>query len=251
MPHNNNVCMRFVIGFSCVLLFMGTVSCGCKRSSVARAPVRGAVQTTVPTNRTTGNTASRTAPASASPTSSTNNVQVVYLRPGLTLNITVLVAGKKEIEEHMRRISDNGMIEMPLLGAVNVEGVAAAKLPGMLAKLYRQYYVDPQVIVDFAKDDKTDGVSPWGFVTVLGRVKSPGRVEIPPTSDLTVSGAIQRAGGFDKSARLKAIRVTQKAADGKTETREIDMEAIGTRGQIKEDIVLQPDSVVYVPEQVF
>jgi protein involved in polysaccharide export with SLBB domain len=189
--------------------------------------------------------------APAEKTASSGKAPVVYLRPGFILNITVLVGGKKEIEERARRISDAGTLDLPLLGTVSVKGVAAANLSAGLTELYGEFYVNPQVIVDFAKDDKTDGVSPWGFVTVLGRVKSPGRIAIPPTADLTVSGAIQRAGGFDTSARLTAIRVTLKTEGGARETREIDMNAVGTRGEVKEDIILQPDSVVYVPEQMF
>ena len=97
----------------------------------------------------------------------------------------------------------------------------------------------------------TDAVSPWGSVTLLGRVKSPGRVPIPPTRDLTVSAAIQRAGGFDSSARKTAIRVTHRADDGSLSVREVDLEAVGSRGELEHDIVLAPDDVVFVPEMIF
>ena len=173
------------------------------------------------------------------------------LRPGLVVNVAVVVAGKKQIEEVGRRVSENGALSLPLLGSLAIAGETLDSLTALLANRYREFFVDPQVIVEFVRNEQTAGISPWGYVTVLGRVKRPGRVDIPPTRDLTVSLAIQQAGGFDTSAKETAILVTRRSADGESITNQINLREIGARGQVDKDIVLLPDDVVYVPELIF
>lgn len=173
------------------------------------------------------------------------------LRPGLVVNVTVIVAGKKQIEEIGRRVSENGNLTLPLLGALAVGGETLDSLTQLLTDKYQEFFVTPQVMVEFVRNEQTADISPWGYVTVLGRVKRPGRVDIPPTRDLTVSLAIQQAGGFDTSAKETAIAVTRRTAGGQSQTRQINLREIGARGQVDKDIMLLPDDVVYVPELIF
>ena len=179
------------------------------------------------------------------------NGDQALLRPGLMVNVTVMVAGKKQIEELGRRVSENNTLTLPLLGSLPVGGETLESLTALLTTHYREYFVDPQILVDFVRDNQPESISPWGSVTVLGRVKSPGRVSIPPTRDLTVSLAIQLAGGFDTSAKDTAILVTRRAPDGNSTSREVNLREVGIRGRVENDIVLRPDDVIYVPELVF
>ncbi|MGD9612695.1 MAG: polysaccharide biosynthesis/export family protein [Kiritimatiellia bacterium] len=175
----------------------------------------------------------------------------VKLKPGLMISMSVLVAGKKELDEPAKRISEGGTIVLPLLGELEIADKNLEELQADLTKAYRQFFVDPQVILDFARDAGTEGSSPWGFVTVLGRVKTPGRVPVPATRDMTVSSAIQKAGGFAPSAKDSAILVTRSLANGQTESRTINLRAVGTAGRLEDDIVLDANDVVYVPEALF
>jgi len=179
------------------------------------------------------------------------SVGEVKLRPGLMIGMSVLVAGKKEIEEPSKRISEGGTLILPLLGEIRVADLTLEELQSQLANSYRKYFVEPQVILDFSSDAEDDGISPWGYVTVLGRVAKPGRISIPATRDLTVSGAIQKTGGFASSAKDSAILVTRSLPDGRTETRTINLHAVGTAGRLEDDIVLEANDVVYVPETMF
>jgi polysaccharide export outer membrane protein len=173
------------------------------------------------------------------------------IKPGLVVNVTVLVAGKKEIEEIGKRVPDNGALMMPLLGSLRVEDLTLDTLSRQLTTAYQEFFVNPQVIVEFVRDDNREGLSPWGYVTVLGRVKKPGRISIPATRDLTLSGAIQQAGGFDTSAKDTAIRITRRETSGGVQTREVDLRAVGSKGDVEHDVVLRPGDVVFVPELIF
>lgn len=178
-------------------------------------------------------------------------MEVVKLRPGLMISMVVLVSGQKEIDEPAKRISEGGTIVLPLLGEMSVVDLSLEELQAKLTDRYRKYFMKPQVMLDFARDTGIDGVSPWGFVTVLGRVKTPGRVPMPATRDMTVSSAIQKAGGFAPSAKESAILVTRALSNGGTESRTINLKAVGTAGKLDEDIILDPNDVVFVPEAMF
>jgi polysaccharide export outer membrane protein len=169
------------------------------------------------------------------------------LRSGLTMNVQVLVTGQKEVDEKNRRISESGFVTLPLVGDVQVAGFTVAKAQTVLQGSYSRFFVAPQVIVECLMESGDAAVSPWGHVTVLGRVKRPGQVNMPPTRELTVSRAIQLAGGLDTSARSGAIRVTRTCGDT-TEHFDVNLNRIGESGISKHDIQLMPGDIVYVPE---
>ncbi len=171
------------------------------------------------------------------------------LRPGLTVNVQVLVTGQKEIDEKNRRISESGMITLPLVGEIRVADSTISEAQVLLKSAYSKVYVAPQVIVECLMETGETAVSPWGNVTVLGRVKKPGQVNMPPTRELTVSRAIQLAGGLDTSARSEAIRITRTRGTEAIQF-EINLDNIGKSGQTKDDVHLLPGDVIYVPEAV-
>ena len=173
------------------------------------------------------------------------------LSPGLVVTVSVLVSGKKEIDEPAKRISNSGEISLPLIGNVQANGLSLDELVAKLTKLYNDYFIQPQVVIEFVKDQNSDMVSPWGYVTVLGRVKNPGRVSIPPTQDMTISGAIQKAGGLDTSAKDSAIKITRQLPGGKSAQYEVDLRSVGSRGRVHDDLILKPGDVVFVSEMMF
>jgi polysaccharide export outer membrane protein len=173
------------------------------------------------------------------------------VKPGFVVRVSVMASGKKELEEPAKRITDKGEISLPLLGTVHVAGLTLDEMTTQLNTLYTDYYNQPQVVVDFVKEADQDGASPWGYVTIMGRVVRPGRIPIPPTRDLTISGAIQQAGGFSTSAKDTAIRITRRKGEGASETFDVNLEAAGTNGHLEEDKTLQPGDVIFVPQKVF
>jgi len=173
------------------------------------------------------------------------------LKVGYLMQVSVIVSGIKEIDEPDKRISNKGELNLPLIGSVQVDGLTLDEVSQKLAGFYKQYFINPQVVVEFGKSQNSELVCPWGYVTVLGRVKKPGRVNIPPTQNLTVSGAIQQAGGLDTSAKDTAIKVTRQSADNQPKQFEINLPAIGSKGHIEEDRALQSGDIVFVPELVF
>lgn len=172
------------------------------------------------------------------------------IRAGINLNIEVWVAGRKEINELAKRVNPEGFILLPIVGSLKAEGLTLSGFNQLVLQRYQDFFVDPQVLVEYAKGDE-GSASPWGSVTVLGRVGKPGRVNIPPTQDLRVSTAIQLAGGLASSARDSSIRVTRTDANGESQQFTVDLKAVGRRGDAERDLLLLPGDFIYVPEAVF
>ena len=177
---------------------------------------------------------------------------VLRLRPGLLVNVLVTVGGEREVEDLDKRINNEGYVTLTLLGGVQASGMTLSEFGEDLEERYRRFIRQPHVEVTFSYDEEEEGrgtTSPWGSVTVLGRVKKPGRVNIPPTQDLTISMAVQEAGGFDTSAKTKDIRVARKRDGAAVEKLRVDLRAVAVKGE--EDLKLRDGDVIYVPERLF
>src|SRR5437870_11809555 len=83
-----------------------------------------------------------------------------------------------------------------------------------------------------------------GRVYVYGSVKGQRPQEIPADESYTVSKAIIRAGGFGDFANTRKVKVTRRNGQDFT----IDLKRVIEEGRTDEDMVLQPDDQVYVPQ---
>jgi polysaccharide export outer membrane protein len=168
------------------------------------------------------------------------------LRTGLILALSVRVGDKLEVEPMRVQIMDKGEINLPMIGMVVCDGLTLPQLKRGLAERYGAFYRDPDISLNFIYEP--GAVSPWGRVLVQGRVAQEGWVNIPPTRDLSVSSAIQLAGGYNKSAKKSAIIVTRRKEGGGKQVLRVDLERVGRKGEIERDIGLLPGDVIYVPE---
>ena len=173
------------------------------------------------------------------------------IKVGYLLRLSVSAGGRTEVPEQARKVSDKGEISLPLVGSVVCEGLTLQELSDKISKLYEQYIRDPLVSVEFVYDGRPGEISPWGAVVVSGEVNQPGRVNIPPTRDLTLSRAIQLVGGAPKTADESAIVVFRRLKDGSVKKIVVNLLAVTRRGQMEKDIVLEPGDSIYVPESVW
>lgn len=173
----------------------------------------------------------------------------LVLREGVMFSLQVEAGGKLEVELESCRIREDGSAVLPIIGKTSLVGLGLAEATDRLTKAYSDYYIEtPLVRIELLQDEQ--GLSaPWGFVTVMGRVKNPGRVPFPPTRDLTLSGAIQGAEGFDTSANLSVVRITRTLQDGTQKHIIVDMNKIGDEGY--QDIPLRTGDLIKVPERIF
>ncbi len=148
-----------------------------------------------------------------------------------------------------QRLSSQGEMTLPLIGAVNLAGMTLREAEKTVRGRYLAggYFVDPHVMLSIAE---------YGahYVTVLGQVNHPDRIELPiEASTLGLVAAITQAGGFTRIAREDAVQITRQTAQGSERHITIDVrQFLGRRGDgSAQEFQLQPGDVVFVPERLF
>lgn len=105
------------------------------------------------------------------------------------------------------RVSADGTINMPLIGAVKLAGKSGASAAAEIRrKLLDGYLVNPQVtvrILDYAKSR----------FTVLGQVDSPGALTTTGDESLTLLQAVGLAGGFTRLANQRKVTVKRRVGN--------------------------------------
>src|SRR5437016_6615818 len=175
----------------------------------------------------------------------TNSMTVLDDKKRLGSNdyVSFRVVEDRDNESQRLRVNDSGELEVPYIGLVQASGRTCKELAySVKASLEREYYYHATVIIT------VDHVSEKsrGKVYVYGSVKGQGPQEIPADETYTVSKAIIRAGGFGDFANKRKVRVTRK--DGKNYV--VDLKRVIEEGHTDEDLVLQPDDQINVPQRL-
>lgn len=147
------------------------------------------------------------------------------------------------------RVDSKGMINLPLVQELRVDGLTISEAERMVENAFREgrFLRKPQVTIT---------VEDYGprEVTIGGSVKIPARYPLPLETSMTLLDLVSKAGGFTDTARGTAVRVTRIQPDGSVTTLVFDVESIlkGKKDARAEDssLVLEPNDIVYVPERI-
>lgn len=141
------------------------------------------------------------------------------------------------------RISHDGEITLPLIGRVVVREYSLQQLEQELRTLYaRDYLLNPQINATVVKFQVRS-------INVLGAVNAPQAVEYPPDKTLTLIDAISRAGGFNRLADRRRVRISRTGRDGQPANRVVDADQLLADSHAV-PCPVQPDDVIFVPERV-
>jgi polysaccharide export outer membrane protein len=141
------------------------------------------------------------------------------------------------------RVSQEGEIFLPLIGKIEVKGRTLRQVEELVRDLYdRDYLVNPQVNIIVIQYQPR-------MVNVMGAVNAPGALEFPPEQSITVIDAISRAGGFNRLADRKRVRLTRTYTGGRVENFVINADELMS-GASSEPWVVLKDDVIFVPERV-
>jgi polysaccharide export outer membrane protein len=175
----------------------------------------------------------------------TNSMTVLDDKKRLGSNdyVSFRVVEDRDNESQHLRVNDNGELEVPYIGLVPAAGKSCRELAyAVKAALEREYYYHATVII--AVDHVSE--KSRGKVYVYGSVKGQGPQEIPADESYTVSKAIIRAGGFGDFANKRKVKVTRKGGQDFV----VDLKRVIEEGHSEEDIVVQPDDQIYVPQRL-
>src|SRR6266481_6711771 len=184
-------------------------------------------------------------PPTTSTVMRTNSMEVLDDKKKLGPNdfVSFRVVEDRDNDSQRLRVNDNGELEVPYVGLVPAEGRTCRELAYTIkALLEREYYYHATVILAVDRISEKSR----GRIYVYGSVKAQGPQEVPPDENYTVSKAIIRAGGFGDFANKRKVKVTRK--NGKDFT--VDLKRVIEEGHTEEDVVLQPDDQIYVPQRL-
>lgn len=162
------------------------------------------------------------------------------LQPGDLVDIQVY---KEEDMSRTLRISTQGYIAFPLVGSIKISDLNISEAANKIEEKLKSYLKNPSVsllIKEYA--NKT--------LYVLGQVKKPSSIAIPPEKTMTVLEAITSAGGFTDIAAISKVKIL-RMENGQQRSIEVDISQITKEGNKKLDIPLKPGDVVFVPQSLF
>jgi len=152
----------------------------------------------------------------------------------------VRVYGEEELSGTYR-VADDGTIDYPFVGRIEVAGQEPTAVADMITARLRdgQYLVNPQVSI-FVSEYNSKRVS------VMGAVRRPGT--FPVTTGMTAVQAISLAGGLTPLASADNTVVARREGQ---QIRRLRVPVDEISEGHAEDFPLRPGDIVYVPERVF
>ena len=136
-------------------------------------------------------------------------------------------------------IGPEGDITAPLIGPVAAAGKTVPQIKTLLRRRYASVLRDPAVDVL---------VAGYGSARVYvgGEVHSPGVETLTGPTDV-LQGVIL-AGGVLPTAKLSEVIVLRRGAGTKPMLRTVNLKSLIGRGDRRDDVMLAPNDVVYVPK---
>jgi len=164
--------------------------------------------------------------------------------------LSVSIFGETDLAAGNKRVEARGTINLTLIGDVRVYGLTLSDAARAIEAAYRDGRIlrNPEVTVT------VETYSPR-VITVLGKVKYPGRVDLPPEQQWTIKDVITKVGGFDDTARGTAVKLTRTLPDGSSKVYTLDVQSalLGKdRATTSTDasFPVEPDDTIYVPEKI-
>lgn len=141
------------------------------------------------------------------------------------------------------RVDADGTVSLPLVGTTTVAGLTILEAEKVLGERLSAFLVNPHVSLFIEEFGNRQ-------MFVLGEVQRPGSYAVPTGGRMTVLQAISTAGGFTKVAQPRRTHVL-RYVDGKSVDRVIDLKAVSRGGEAGQDVLLEPNDIVYVPQSLF
>jgi len=149
-------------------------------------------------------------------------------------SLTVAIIGVPDPTTNNVQIDEQGLINLPYIGAVKAAGSTISELTQRIRETYsvKKIYTSVDVAVSVTER----------YVYVGGEVARPGRIIWTP--DLTVAKAIQAAGGFTLYAKEEKVSLVREQAI-------YDLDVKLAQKNPSQDPKLDPGDSVQVPRSAF
>ncbi|MDP2136906.1 MAG: polysaccharide biosynthesis/export family protein [Candidatus Didemnitutus sp.] len=168
-------------------------------------------------------------------------VEVDYVLQPLDL-LRIVVFQEPDLERQVR-ISQEYTIHLPLIGTVDLSGRSVRQAEELLRERYdADFLKNPQITITVLEYTVRT-------VQVLGSVNQPGAIAFTPEQQMGMLEAIARAGGFNRLAERRRVRLTRTLSDGRSENVTINVDEL-IQGNSTEKWLLKKGDIIFVPERI-
>ncbi|MEM6424696.1 MAG: SLBB domain-containing protein [Cyanobacteria bacterium P01_D01_bin.128] len=165
------------------------------------------------------------------------------LGPGDRISIDIFGA---DVYSGEALVLSDGVVNLPRAGRVSVQGMTFEQAAGAIAAAYAPYLRRPAVTV-----------SPLTLrpvnVGVAGEVNRPGSYSLSLESEqnevgfLTLTEALELAGGITEQANLRQIEIRRPQGNGRDRVVTVNLWDLVDSGSLENDLILQGGDSIYVP----
>ena len=139
-------------------------------------------------------------------------------------------------------VQPDGYVTLRGVGDVHVQGLKVPELTQTLRTVYGKILNDPIISVVLKDFEKP-------YFIADGQVGKPGKYEL--RGDMTLTEAIAVAGGFQDTAKHSQVLLFRKVNDQWTEATLFNVKKMEKSGSLKEDPMLHPGDMLFVPKNAF
>jgi polysaccharide biosynthesis/export protein len=143
-----------------------------------------------------------------------------------------------------QQVSADGSVNLPVVGALSVNGLTLAEAGSAIATAYRFELRYPQVTLVLEKPRPLR-------IAVSGEVSQPGLYTLTPEGDAqfpTVAQALQTAGGVTQAADLRSVQLRRSSGQGPVQTVTLDLWQLLNNGDVRQDLPLRDGDAIVIGE---
>lgn len=179
------------------------------------------------------------APSASPPSSEAGSDYVIG--PGDALD--VFVWRNQELSTRVP-VRPDGRISTPLVEDMVAVGKTPSQLARDIEKVLSEFIRMPRVNIIV-----TEAASTNSQVRVVGQAVTPRA--LPYREGLTVLDAVIEVGGLSEFAAGNRAKLVRKGADGKTTEKRVRLRDLLEKGDLKQNLPMQPGDVLVIPETRF
>jgi len=139
---------------------------------------------------------------------------------------------------HTITIQPDGYVTCRAIGGLRASGLTVPELTETLRAKYASILRDPVVTVAIQEFEKP-------YFIVAGEVERPGKYDL--RGDTTVTQAVAIAGGVKAQGKYSQAAVFRRLADGRLETKTLDLKKMLNEAQLAGDLRLEPRDMIFIP----
>jgi protein involved in polysaccharide export with SLBB domain len=135
-------------------------------------------------------------------------------------------------------VAPDGYVALKITGRLKANGLSVSQLQDVIKDAAAKNLKTPMVVAALA-DSRS------ARIVIGGQVKNPGSYAV--TARPTVMEIVMLAGGFLPEGRMNEVVVLRMKPDNTAMLRRIDLQRFISRGDMNENITLQPEDMIFVP----